>query len=290
MVQLHIKKGEESQFLYATTVSNSVDECYDSVLTIYNGRLKIDRICTELEQLKSYGSTCCPNTSDRTEEQINKLKFKDEWTEKCVPIGDWKLNRDPLGRRNGKQPNEDMQNVITRAIEEAKASISKKQVQAGIFLTQEKLQNILDMLQGVVMMVYPMNLPPYDPIRQELENCEHISGTQASTEVIDASLAQLWFSNKLLERGKKLSDYLGKNEKTKVVLKITKAGSGPPPREPLLSEEEKKLMMLHAYRRQEELKKLEQDDDNVYLNSSWADSTTLKKSFQGVTDIKWKAE
>lgn len=32
-------------------------------------------------------------------------------------------------------------------------------------------------------MVYPMNLPPYDPIRQELENCEHISGTQASTEV-----------------------------------------------------------------------------------------------------------
>lgn len=78
-----------------------------------------------MEQLKSYGTTCCPNISNLTEEQISKLKFKDEWTEKCVPIGDWKLNRDPLGRRNGKQPNEDMQNVITRAIEEAKASISK---------------------------------------------------------------------------------------------------------------------------------------------------------------------
>ena len=67
-------------------------------------------------------------------------------------------------------------------------------------------------------------------------------------------MAQLWFSNKLLERGKKLSDYIGKNEKTKVVLKITKSGSGPPLREPLMTEEEKKVMMLHSYRRQEELK------------------------------------
>lgn len=38
------------------------------------------------------------------------------------------------------------------------------------------------------------------------------------------------------------------------------------------------------------LQKLEQDDDDVYLNSSWADSTALKKSFQGVADIKWKAQ
>lgn len=73
-------------------------------------------------------------------------------------------------------------------------------------------------------------------------------------QVIEVSLAQLWFSNKLLERGKKLSDYIGKNEKTKVVLKITKSGSGPPLREPLINDEEKKLMMLHSYRRQEELK------------------------------------
>lgn len=72
--------------------------------------------------------------------------------------------------------------------------------------------------------------------------------------MIDSGLAQLWFSGKLLERGKKLSHYLGQNEKTKVVLKISKSGCGPPPKEPIMSEEEKKLMMLHAFRRQEELK------------------------------------
>lgn len=55
-------------------------------------------------------------------------------------------------------------------------------------------------------------------------------------------------------RGKKLSDYLGKNEKTKGIVKLQKAGSGAPQREPVMSEDDQKAMMLHAYRRQEELK------------------------------------
>lgn len=71
---------------------------------------------------------------------------------------------------------------------------------------------------------------------------------------MDPNLTQLWFANKLLERGKKLGDYVGKNEKSKVILKVNKAGCGPPPKEPSMSEEERKQAMLHAYRRQEELK------------------------------------
>lgn len=104
-------------------------------------------------------------------------------------------------------------------------------------------------------------------------------------QVIDASLAQLWFSNKLLERGKKLSDYLGKNEKTKVVLKITKAGSGPPPREPLLSEEEKKLMMLHAYRRQEELKVCELTNFKNFLEHQYYLGSTLSFHYASSSTI-----
>lgn len=55
-------------------------------------------------------------------------------------------------------------------------------------------------------------------------------------------------------RGKQLQDYVGKNEKTKIVVKLQKIGQGAPQREPVMSEEERKAMMLHAYRRQEELK------------------------------------
>lgn len=51
-----------------------------------------------------------------------------------------------------------------------------------------------------------------------------------------------------------MKDYLGCNEKTKVVLKLTKTGSGPPAREPPLSEQDRKLLMAEAFKKQEELK------------------------------------
>lgn len=73
-------------------------------------------------------------------------------------------------------------------------------------------------------------------------------------QVIDIQLAQLWFSGKELLPGKKIKDFLGSNEKTKVIVKLQKRGSGKPAREPLMSEDERKQFMLHAYRRQEQLK------------------------------------
>lgn len=40
--------------------------------------------------------------------------------------------------------------------------------------------------------------------------------------VIEESEARLWWAGKELQRGKKLSDYIGKNEKTKIVVKVQK--------------------------------------------------------------------
>ncbi|XKL61768.1 hypothetical protein PGB90_001601 [Kerria lacca] len=214
MVQLHIKKNDESQFLFDISVNTSVDDCYSSIVMIYNGRLKINRICREMDLLKEYGTMYHPNVIGLNEQQIKEMKFVDEWDKNCVPSGEWLYNEDPVRRRNGKQPNEKMRRIITTAVEEAKALISKKQVQAGVFLTQKKIQDTLDMLQGTIMTIYPTNLPPYDVIRQEFENGEDLSGSQDSMDV----------------------------------------SSVPPPKEPIMSNEEKKLMMLHAYKRQEELK------------------------------------
>ena len=67
-------------------------------------------------------------------------------------------------------------------------------------------------------------------------------------------MAQLWFSGKELIRGNPLKKFVGANEKTKIVVKLSKRGSGAPPREPVLSDDERKQFMLLAHRRQEELK------------------------------------
>lgn len=33
-----------------------------------------------------------------TEEQVEELKLKDEWGEKCNPMGGWTLNKDVIGK------------------------------------------------------------------------------------------------------------------------------------------------------------------------------------------------
>lgn len=45
---------------------------------------------------------------------------------------------------------------------------------------------------------------------------------QASTEVLEEDNTSIWFSGKEMLRGKQLKDFIGKNEKTKIVAKIQK--------------------------------------------------------------------
>ena len=48
-------------------------------------------------------------------------------------------------------------------------------------MTEDLIRDSLDKLRGAVMIVYPMELPPYDPIRLEFEGKEDLSGTQVCT-------------------------------------------------------------------------------------------------------------
>ena len=72
-------------------------------------------------------------------------------------------------------------------------------------------------------------------------------------QVLEEGSTQLWWAGKEIAAGK-LSDFVGKNEKTTIVAKLQKKGQGPPAREPVFTEDEKKSMMAYAYRKQEELK------------------------------------
>ena len=48
------------------------------------------------------------------------------------------------------------------------------------------VKEALDQLRGAVMIVYPMGLPPHDPIRMELENNEDLSGMQVRGEPLSS--------------------------------------------------------------------------------------------------------
>ncbi|CAJ1063883.1 cilia- and flagella-associated protein 298 [Xyrichtys novacula] len=287
MVQLHVKRGDESQFLFNTTVDEPLETVIQQITAIHNGRLKVGRICSEIPELADHGISLPPNMQGLTDDQIVELKLKDEWEDRCIPSGGPVFKRDEIGRRNGQAPNDKMKEVLMKTAEEAKALVSKKHVQANSCVTLEMIKEALDQLRGAVMIVYPMGLPPHDPIRMEFEEQEDLTGTQASLQVIAEDECQLWWAAKEMQRGKKLQDYIGKNEKTKLVVKIQRKGHGAPAREPLVTDEQHKQMMMHYYRRQEELKKLEEADDDSYMDSEWSDRQALKKQFQGLTNIKW---
>lgn len=93
MVLLHIKRGDESQFLYETNLDISVEKLLLEIVAVYNGRLKISRICGEMEELASYGVMLPPEILGLTDEQVEELKLIDLWAEKCVPSGGWIENK-----------------------------------------------------------------------------------------------------------------------------------------------------------------------------------------------------
>lgn len=86
-------------------------------------------------------------------------------------------------------------------------------------------------------------------------------------------MASLWFCGKELLRTKKLSDYFGRNDKTRGVVKLQKIGQSAPGREPVMNEAQQKEWMLHAYRKQEEMKVGQESSQN--LNSVDAKGTKM---------------
>ena len=125
MVRLHVKKGDQSQFLYETTVKEPVSELVTKLVQIYNGRLKIDRLFYELESLSKHGIVLPANMQGLTEEQIHELKLVDSYSATIYPSGGTVECKDPIGRRTGNAPTEKMADIIERTRNEAREQVSK---------------------------------------------------------------------------------------------------------------------------------------------------------------------
>merc|ERR1711967_128564 len=94
---------------------------------------------------------------------------------------------------------------------------------------------------------------------------------------------------KELKSDQTLEQYVGRNEKTKIVAKLAPKSAGAPVREPRIDEATHKAMLSHYYKKQEENKKLQEDDDDSYLDSEWANPKALKGALVGGgRPISWK--
>ena len=189
-------------------------------------------------------------------------------------------NKDPTAQRTGEAPSRELAETLNKVAADAEAAVASTQVARKVPLTMAVLQERIDHISGAVTMAYPMGLPEYDPIRCILDGKEQLSGTAAS-EQLDPDTVEMWWAGKDFPRDGKLGDRVGRNEKTKIVVKLQKKGGGPPAREPAVSEEERKAMMAHYFKKQEELKKAAEDDEDSFLQAQWANPQALKSSLLG---------
>ena len=148
---------------------------------------------------------------------------------------------------------------------EMKKIIHKSSVDQKRYLTKELLLEQIDIVRGLMMMAYPAfhGLGEWEPIWLILENNESFDEKANLSDDLDVANTILWIVNKEMQAGagKTLSSYFGSNEKSKMVVKITKKGGGAPVREPLIDEETHKKMLAHYHKKNEEAKKMEELDD-----------------------------
>lgn len=195
---------------------------------------------------------------------------------------------DPTGRRIGNAPDATVAAVLTKTLEEAVEAQHSKHAANKTPLTVKALEEAIDKVRGAVMICYPMGLPDWDVVRQCLEGNEELAGTSYANDEFDPESSQLWFAGKMMIPENKLSDHVGRHEKTKVVVKVTKKGAGAPQREQAIDQTTQKEMMAFYHRKQEEMKKLADNQDDDYTASTWANPKSLKGHFAGVSDVRFR--
>nr|CCC94074.1 unnamed protein product [Trypanosoma congolense IL3000] len=170
--------------------------------------------------------------------------------------------------------------------------------------SQDELDALIAAFKGGAMIVFPAECSGTDAVRQlalVLDN-ENATDTErskahrllsiiddgAATEDILQGTALMWWSGKPLDRSADFTKYVGKNEKTKITVKLTVKDAPAPPREPVIDAKTQSEMMAYYFRKQEEMKKLIEDEDLNYGNSAWANPKGLKSQLHGFENVKYK--
>ena len=234
--------------------ATEVDAVVRDLVRVQNLRGKTNRLAEAAGQLALHGPMKLPEAQG-LQDSTPLLEDYDTTTgnlaPRSQPMHGANYRPDPSERRTGDAPSDELAAVIQRTVDDAKAVAADSNVQRKQKTTAAALEEAINNIRGAVMIVYPMGLPDYDHVRQILEEREDLDGA-AALEELDPNHTSLWCFSKELQRDKLLSEYVGKNDKTKVVAKLQKKGAGAPTREAIVSEDEQKAMIAFYHKKEQE--------------------------------------
>lgn len=165
----------------------------------------------------------------------------------------------------------------------------QRQVEAKTCLTQALLDDHFRLVSAAVTICYPGGLPPHDPVAQLLALNTDFDGGIFGADFIAPDAAALWGpGTKLLtSKGPLLSDTVGRNDKTRVLLRLQRLSEGAPGREPSVSAEEQAAMAAFYRKKQEEAQRLAAAADEVETyDAPWATPGSLKAQLVGVSSVR----
>ncbi|CRG99448.1 conserved protein, unknown function [Plasmodium relictum] len=279
MVLIHAKSVEDNhQFLYETNVNVLVKNLKEDLVNIHNMRCKILKLVDASLELANHGPMRPEELRGLSEDELKVSKLN---------IYDWNeaTNPDKYNFRTGIPPPSDSAIKLKAIIDNIKKELSIEKIQQNVLVNMDKLHEYLNLIIEALNICYPSmeKLPTYDPTRILIEKENFFNDEFIINET------SLWWAGKELSEELYLKNIIGKNEKTKIIVKIQPKKLGPPVREMRIDSETYKAMLAYYHKKQKEEKEFEEDDDDSYLNSEWANPLSLQKQLHGnLNNIKWK--
>ena len=129
-----------------------------------------------------------------------------------------KYNEDKTNQRTGWILEDDINKKIMEAVKEAKEYLDPKRAESRKITTSDELNKLIQLMYGGVMIGYPAyhGLGEWEPCRVIFEDKSDIlKKDEPNQDYFQFDTTCLWYAGKELERGKLLSDYIGKMKKLK---------------------------------------------------------------------------
>ena len=98
--------------------------------------------------------------------------------------------------------------------------------------------------------------------------------------------AMVWWAGKQLENDKAVGEYAGKNEKTRLIVKVQKWGGQQPLREPPIDAETYKKMVRYYYKKVDETKEMEKNSVEAHYEK--VEAGNMKANLHLGDDVRYK--
>lgn len=199
---------------------------------------------------------------------------------------------------------EAQQHYLTGPIGDTERYLSLERTEKRQLCTQADLDALVEAFKGGIMILFPAECSGTDACQRlaavldddaapdaeksKAHRVLSIIDDGASNENTLTGRAVLWWSAKPLAREADFVKYIGKNDKTKITVKLAPEGGAAPPREPVVDTKAQAELMHHYYQKQEEMKKLVEDEDISFGNSEWANPHGLKNQLQGIDSVRYR--